>query len=79
MAHYDAEKHPVVKAASVSSGHDTLKNEREGDAAYAREELVDPAREETLHRGLSARQISMIAVRALYAVVDSRELTRPVC
>lgn len=50
----DFEKHPKASVSSIE--------EKIEDARYAREELLDPAKEETLHRGLSARQISMIAV-----------------
>lgn len=43
----------------------SLKDEKHD--AFANEALVDPIHEETLHRGLKARQISMIAVgRNLY-------------
>ena len=61
MADSDTEKHPVSveKVESLSSGRDSFR----GDDTYAREELVDPAKDETLQRGLTARQISMIAVR----------------
>ncbi|KAJ3485696.1 hypothetical protein NLI96_g4786 [Meripilus lineatus] len=48
----DYEKDPKPSITSVDSK----------EVGYAREELVDPAKEETLHRGLSARQISMIAL-----------------
>lgn len=58
---YDAEKHSAEKIDIASSDRDTLKG---NENAYTREELVDPS-EETLHRGLSARQISMIAVRTV--------------
>ena len=53
----DPEKHIVEKVSDTSSD---VRNDNEG--IYAREELVDPDKDETLHRGLSARQISMIAV-----------------
>lgn len=45
-----------VSDTSSSVGQDN------NDGIYAREELVDPAKEDTLQRGLSARQIQMIAV-----------------
>ncbi|KAF7793034.1 hypothetical protein EIP86_004139 [Pleurotus ostreatoroseus] len=54
----DTEKQPMEKVASVSSDRESV----QGDDTYAREELHDPAKEETLHRGLTARQISMIAL-----------------
>lgn len=60
---HDPEKHAVEKAASLSSNGEVRVQEIETDGIYAREELLDPAKEETLHRGLSARQIQMIAVR----------------
>ena len=62
MADFDTEKHPAtsmtLKADSLSSGRDSFR-----DDTYARAELLDPAKDETLQRGLTARQISMIAVR----------------
>ncbi len=36
------------------------------DPYYAQEVLVDPQEKESLHRDLSARQISMIAVRLCF-------------
>ena len=54
----DYEKDPKPSITSVDSK----------EVAYAREELVDPAKEETLHRGLSARQISMIAVSSIFSL-----------
>ncbi|THG95064.1 hypothetical protein EW026_g6520 [Hermanssonia centrifuga] len=57
MTDYDSEKHPVEKISETSS--DVLPDV---DGTYAREELIDPSKEETLHRSLSARQISMIAL-----------------
>lgn len=38
------------------------------DAYYAHEMLVDPEEKRSLHRDLSARQISMIAVRPCFCV-----------
>lgn len=52
----DPEKHVTEKGSETSS--EVLQD----DGIYARAELVDPDKEETLHRGLSARQIQMIAV-----------------
>ena len=54
----DYEKYPSEKAERVSETSSDVGQ----DGIYAREELMDPSKEETLHRGLSARQISMIAV-----------------
>lgn len=54
---YDPEKHVEEKVSDTSSDVP-----RDNGSIYAREELVDPDKDETLHRGLSARQISMIAV-----------------
>ncbi|KAI0082722.1 dicarbixylic amino acid permease [Panus rudis PR-1116 ss-1] len=52
----------VVEKGSAHSFKENTSNVENKDSPYAREELVDPAKEETLHRGLSARQISMIAL-----------------
>ena len=41
---------------------DSLSGDIIDDSIYARVELIDPDRDETLHRGLVARQITMIAV-----------------
>lgn len=41
------------------------------DEYYTREVLVDPEEKESLHRDLSARQISMIAVRSVCALTPS--------
>jgi hypothetical protein len=46
------------------------KNEKSRDKVFAgeshnEEELIDPPKDKTLHRGLKARQISMIAVSLL--------------
>lgn len=59
---YDTEKHAVEKASSRASSEDVRVQETDGDGIYAREELLDPDKEESLHRGLSARQIQMIAL-----------------
>lgn len=64
---YDTEKHAVENASSRASSEDVRVQETDGDGIYAREELLDPDKEESLHRGLSARQIQMIAVRASQA------------
>lgn len=66
MSDYDSEKHPIEKISSASSIRESIKDV---DGTYTREELVDPNAEETLHRSLSARQISMIAVCVLLAMV----------
>lgn len=61
---YDPEKNVAIASEKVSNVSTTSLNEvapPQNDGLYAKEELTDP--EETLHRGLSARQISMIAVR----------------
>lgn len=60
MPSHDEEEYPVEKVDNASSDKESFR-----DGTYAREELLDPAKEETLHRGLSARQISMIAVCSL--------------
>lgn len=60
---FDPEKDVVVeKASRVSTSSLSEDVPPQNDGLYANEELNDP--EETLHRGLSARQISMIAVCA---------------
>ena len=63
MAVFDPEKHP--EKVSAQSSETASEAEQVDLGTYAKEELLDPeARgEDTLHRGLSARQISMIAVR----------------
>ncbi|OCH95508.1 dicarbixylic amino acid permease [Obba rivulosa] len=53
MAEYDEKRAPSTKE-SVSDAP--------AEAAYQDEHLVDPKEEESLHRDLSARQISMIAL-----------------
>lgn len=67
---YDPEKRAgtVEKAASLSSSDDVDAQVQQSEGIYAREELLDPAKEDTLQRGLSARQIQMIAVRPLSSV-----------
>ncbi|KAI0797635.1 dicarbixylic amino acid permease [Abortiporus biennis] len=60
----DYEKHPeafVKEESSSVQGSAYLEAELK-EGVYHREELLDPAKDETLHRGLSARQISMIAL-----------------
>ena len=47
------------KQDGTVSSSDVVKDDR----YYANEALVDPEEKESLHRDLSARQISMIAVR----------------
>ncbi|KAJ3554884.1 hypothetical protein NM688_g2879 [Phlebia brevispora] len=56
---FDTEKDP--EKVSISSDRESLRDEREVYGKYAQEELFDPEKD-TLHRGLSARQISMIAL-----------------
>ena len=56
MSGFDLEKHPSRGSSSDNAGPSK-------DAYYADEVLVDPEEKESLHRDLSARQISMIAVR----------------
>ncbi len=41
---------------------DSASSDIDKDGYYAREQLVDPEEKQSLHRDLSARQISMIAV-----------------
>lgn len=58
---YDPEKDVVVeKASRVSTSSLSEDVPPENDGLYANNEINDP--KESLHRGLSARQISMIAV-----------------
>ena len=70
MEYGDPEKHVVEKVSDTSS--EVVPD----DGIYAREELVDPAKEETLHRGLSARQIQMIAVSKMFLSRIVLRLTR---
>jgi len=44
------------------------------DQEYYDEGILDPPKEETLHRGLKARQISMIAVRSVRFSVSLADL-----
>ena len=55
----------LEKRSSASSTLEkdvNVKETMEENSPYNRQELMDPSKEETLQRGLSARQISMIAV-----------------
>lgn len=76
MEYGDPEKHAVEKSSDTESEY---ARDREAEAAaaadgiYAREELVDPDKDKTLHRGLSARQIQMIAVRPFACVPSTVE------
>ena len=64
---YDQEKYVATdqylatdkESTDVASEH--LRQELQ-EGLYRKEELLDPDHDETLQRGLSARQISMIAV-----------------
>ncbi len=64
---YDQEKYIATdqyvatdkESSDVASEH--LRQELQ-EGLYRKEELLDPNHDETLQRGLSARQISMIAV-----------------
>lgn len=60
MEYGDTEKNVnvVTEKGSVTSSELVQDN----DGIYAKEELEDPDKEDTLQRGLSARQIQMIAV-----------------
>lgn len=57
----DYEKSPSVVSSSIEKDV-RVKDVQEEDSPYNRGGLLDPVKEETLHRGLSARQISMIAL-----------------
>jgi hypothetical protein len=71
---YDPEKHIEEKTSDTSS-----EVPRDNGNVYAREELLDPdEKDETLHRGLSARQISMIAVRSFLYDVGMRHTDKAI-
>ena len=63
---YDHEKHVVTEQylsdkESSDVASEQLRQELQ-EGLYRKEELLDPGHDETLQRGLTARQISMIAV-----------------
>lgn len=55
----DFEKQEKQNSSSASSSNDVA-----DDGYYTNEVLIDPDEKKSLHRDLSARQISMIAVRS---------------
>jgi len=57
---YDPEKKGAIAVEKERSDSNSAI-----DQEYYDEGILDPPKEETLHRGLKARQISMIAVRFL--------------
>lgn len=67
---FDQERYPEKVSEKTSETASEVENADLG--TYAREELMDPEGDETLHRGLTARQISMIAVCIMrYVPYDS--------
>ncbi|KAK7693614.1 hypothetical protein QCA50_003183 [Cerrena zonata] len=56
----DFEKHPSVSSSIEKNVN--VQETQDDSSPYHKEELLDPSKEDTLHRGLSARQISMIAL-----------------